>query len=140
MRCTDCIHSKETIPAQLRYVYCSKFEKEMSVTTEFENCQFEESFEYKLKEAIQNYCNNENNWIVAVDKVSLLKALYDKFNIPSFTQDIMASREFDNRVFETLYDSKKKIENTVLVTDWGDEGESREGLLILQKPQEDKKK
>ena len=36
MRCTDCKRSKETIPEQLNYVYCTKYEKEMSVVTEFE--------------------------------------------------------------------------------------------------------
>ena len=39
MRCTDCKYSKETIPAQLRYIYCSKYETEMSTATEFDSIQ-----------------------------------------------------------------------------------------------------
>lgn len=42
MRCTDCCYSKETIPEQLRYVYCTRFKKEVSVTNEFSSCQYEE--------------------------------------------------------------------------------------------------
>lgn len=49
MGCTDCRFSKETIPAQLNYVYCTKFEKEMPTYSEFKKCQYEESDEYKLK-------------------------------------------------------------------------------------------
>lgn len=134
MRCTDCKCSKETIPAQLHYVYCTKYEKEMSVTTEFEACQYKESDEYKLKEAIQNYCNNEDNWIVAVSQLDLLNSLANKFNIPNFIQDIIARRNFENKVFDVLKDSKINLETSSLVTDIGDGGESRECLLILQKP------
>ena len=35
----------------------------MSVAKEFEKCQYEESDEYKLKKAIQDYCNNEDKMI-----------------------------------------------------------------------------
>jgi len=38
MRCTDCNLFKETIPEQIRYVYCSKYQKEMPVWHEFERC------------------------------------------------------------------------------------------------------
>ena len=48
MRCTDCQFSKETIPEQLNYVYCSKFEEEVSVATEFNKCQHDE----KIMEAV----------------------------------------------------------------------------------------
>ena len=134
MRCTDCRYSKETIPAQLHYVYCSKFEKEMSVTTEFDDCQYKETDEYKIKEAIQNYCNNEDNWIVAVDQTNLLNVLADKFGIPNFIQDIVARRKFESKVFEILTDSKIKTETAILVKDIGDGGELRDSLLILQQP------
>lgn len=134
MRCTDCRYSKETIPAQVRYIYCSKFEKEMSVITEFEICQYKETDEYKLKEAIQNYCNNEDNWIVAVDQTSLLNSLGSKFNIPNFIQDIVARRKFEDKVFKALKDSKVSLEIGSLVTNLDDGGESRESLIILQKP------
>ena len=66
----------------------------MSVYTEFRTCQYKESQEYKLKDAIQNYCNNEDNWIIAISKLDLLKTMVRKFNIPSFTQDIIAKRIF----------------------------------------------
>ena len=46
MRCTDCKRSKETIPEQLNYTYCTKYEKEMSVVTEFETCQYEETGDF----------------------------------------------------------------------------------------------
>lgn len=134
MRCTDCRNSKETIPAQVNYIYCSKFEKEMSTATEFETCQYKETEEYKLKEAISNYCNNENSWIVGVDFVNLLKSLESKFNIPSFVQDIKANYDFRDKVNEVLNDSKMKLEKSTLVTLLDDEGEIREGLLILQRP------
>lgn len=52
MRCTACQYSKETIPIQLRYIYCSKYGKEMSIVTNFVKCQYEESEEYKLKQAV----------------------------------------------------------------------------------------
>lgn len=48
MRCTDCRFSKETIPAQVHYVYCTKFKNEMSVAAEFKECQYKESYEYKF--------------------------------------------------------------------------------------------
>lgn len=134
MRCTDCKNSKETIPAQLHYIYCSKFEKEMSVTTEFNDCQYKETDEYKIKEAIQNYCNNEDNWIVAVNQIDLLNSLAIKFNIPNFIQDIIARRKFESKVFEILHDSKVKIKTGTLIESLDDGGESRDGLLILQKP------
>ena len=38
MRCTDCQYAKETIPEQLKYVYCSKYMDEMAVWIEFELC------------------------------------------------------------------------------------------------------
>lgn len=133
MRCTDCIYSKETIPAQLHYVYCSKFKKEMSVVTEFKDCQYKETDEYKLKEAIQNYCNDEGNWIVAVDQINLLNSLANKFDIPNFIQDVIARRRFENEVFRILSDSEIKIETCTLVQEY-DEGEERNSLLILQKP------
>ena len=38
MRCTDCNLYKETIPEQLRYVYCTKHRVEVSVAREFDKC------------------------------------------------------------------------------------------------------
>jgi len=134
MRCTDCKYSKETIPTQKYYVYCSKYEKEVATDKDFETCQYEETDEYKLKKAISDYCNNEDNWIVAVSQYNLLKALAKEFNIPSFVDDIIADRDFNNKVFEVLNDSKVKLGNGVLVTHLDDIGELRESLLILQKP------
>ena len=134
MRCTDCQRAKETIPEQLRYIYCTKHEKEMSVTTEFKTCQYEETDEYKLKVAISNYCNNEDNHIVAINQTDLLNSLSNKFNVPNFIQDIKARREFENKVFGLLKDSKTKIENAVIVTDLGNGGQLRENILILGEP------
>lgn len=135
MRCTDCKLSKETIPEQLHYVYCTKFKKEMSVTTEFETCQYKESDEYKLKEAIQNYFNNEDNWIVAIKQTDLFDSLATKFNIPNFVQDITASRNFEKKVIEALCDSKIKIKTNLMVANLGDGGESRYNVLVIQEPQ-----
>ena len=42
MRCTDCDHAKETIPEQLRYVFCSKYGEEMPTWVEFQNCYYVE--------------------------------------------------------------------------------------------------
>ena len=43
MRCTDCEFMKETIPAQLRYVYCTKHKVEVPTWLEFDmKCQFKE--------------------------------------------------------------------------------------------------
>jgi hypothetical protein len=134
MRCTDCKYSKETIPAQLHYVYCTKFEKEMSVVTEFEICQYKDTEEYKIKEAIQNFCNDENNWIVAIKQLDLLNSLAKNFNIPNFIQDIAARRKFENKVFDILNDSKIKFEKSSLITSFDEGGESRENLIVLQKP------
>ena len=53
MRCDDCKYSKETIPAQLHYVYCAMFKKEMSVTREFNVCQYVEN---ELKNARNELC------------------------------------------------------------------------------------
>lgn len=47
MRCTDCNYAKETIPEQLRYVYCTKLKREVSVTVEFERCQYADVIESK---------------------------------------------------------------------------------------------
>lgn len=134
MRCADCCYSKETIPEQLRYVYCTRFQKEMSVAKEFEKCQYEESDEYKLKKAIQDYCNNEDNWIVAVDQSDLLSTLFCKFKIPTFIDDIKAARAFESKVFEALKDSKINLKTASLATDLEDGGEKRDSLLILQTP------
>ena len=134
MRCTDCNHSKETIPAQVHYIYCTKFEKEMSTATEFETCQYKETDEYKLKVAIQEFCNDEKNWIVAVEACGLLTSLKNKFNVPNLIQDIKASREFEKKVFDILAESKFKVDQAMLVSDLGDGGEERDTLLILQKP------
>ena len=134
MRCTDCQFSKETLPAQLHYIYCTKFKKEMSVTTEFDACQYKESDEYKLKKAIQDYCNNENNWIVAVDQQDFLCALFCEFKIPTFIQDIKAAREFEAKVFEALKDSQVPLKTATLKTDLDDGGEERDEILILQTP------
>lgn len=139
MRCTDCKYSKETIPAQLRYIYCSKYETEMSTATEFDSCQYRNSDEYKLKEAIQNYCNNESNWLIGVSQLDLLNSLANKFNIPDFITDIIARRNFENKVFNILNNSKVKLGNGVLITGSGDGDESRENLLILQNPNENTK-
>lgn len=106
----------------------------MSVTTEFKDCQFKETDEYKIKEAIQNYCNNEANWIVAVNQADLLNSIARKFNIPNFIQDITVRRKFESKVFEALNDSKIKMETCTLIENLDDGGESRDSLLILQKP------
>lgn len=135
MRCTDCKLSKETIPAQLHYVYCTIFKKEMSVTTEFKTCQYKESDEYKLKEAIQNYFNNEDNWIVAIKQTDLFDSLATKFNIPNFVQDITASRNFEKKVIEVLCDSEIKIKTNLMVANLGAGGESRYNVLVIQEPQ-----
>lgn len=134
MRCTDCKLSKETIPAQLNYIYCTKFKKEMSVVTEFENCQYKESNEYKLKKAIQDYCNNEANWIVAIDKNDLLCNLFCEFKIPTFIQDIKAARAFETKVCEALKESEVTLKTASLTTIIDDSGEERDEILILQKP------
>jgi len=134
MRCIDCKHAKETIPEQLHYIYCRKYENEMSVATEFQTCQYEETDAYKLKVAISDYCNNENNWIVAVNQLDLLNSLANNFNVPNFIDDIIARRKFESKVFEVLNDSKIKLETSSLIVNLDDGGESRENLLILQKP------
>lgn len=64
MRCIDCQFSKETIPEQLNYVYCSKFEKEVSVVTEFNKCQHDEKI-------INAFINGE--WCDTNDICRLLK-------------------------------------------------------------------
>ena len=64
VRCTDCQFSKETIPEQLHYVYCSKFEKEVSVVTEFNKCQHDEKI-------INAFINGE--WCDTNDICRLLK-------------------------------------------------------------------
>ena len=134
MRCIDCKYAKETIPEQLHYIFCRKYEKEMSVVTEFQTCQYEETDEYKLKVAISDYCNNENNWIVAVNQLDFLNSLANNFNVPNFIDDIIARRKFESKVFEVLNDSKIKLETSSLIVNLDDGGESRENLLILQKP------
>jgi len=134
MRCTDCNQSKETIPSQVHYIYCTKFEKEMSTATEFETCQYKQTDEYKLKKAIQEFCNDEKNWIVAVEQHSLFTSLKTKFSVPNIIQDIKSSREFEKKVFEILAESNFKIDQSVLVSDLGEGEEERDTLLILQKP------
>jgi len=39
MRCTDCEHSKELVPAQVNYVYCEVKKEEMPTWKEFDKCQ-----------------------------------------------------------------------------------------------------
>lgn len=134
MRCTDCKCSKETIPAQKHYAYCTKYEKEMSTTTEFEDCQYRQTDEYKIKVLIQDFCNNEGNWVVGIGRLDLLNSLANKFNIPNFVQDIKARRNFEKKVFKILNSSKIKLESGVLVRDLGEGEERRDGLFILQKP------
>lgn len=134
MRCTDCNLSKETIPVQLNYVYCTKFKKEMSVVSEFEVCQYKESNEYKLKKAIQDYCTNEANWIVAIDKKDLLCNLFCEFKTPTFIQDIKAARAFESKVFEVLKESEVALKTASLITNLVDGGEERDEILILQTP------
>ena len=53
MRCDDCQHSKETIPAQLRYVYCTVFKKEVPTHREFDVCQH---LEMELQNARNELC------------------------------------------------------------------------------------
>ena len=43
MRCTDCEFSKETIPAQVSYVYCTKQMIEVPTWEEFESCQYRDN-------------------------------------------------------------------------------------------------
>lgn len=62
MRCTDCEFMKETIPAQLHYVYCTKYKIEVptykvEVPTWLEfvmKCQFKEHEEEAQSEACSN--------------------------------------------------------------------------------------
>lgn len=98
MRCTDCIYAKETIPAQLRYVFCEKYRVEISVVSEFDKCQYEESEEYKIKQLITNYCNEEINHIVCVDYDSMCCYVGNKLNIPDAIKNITLYRDFRNKV------------------------------------------
>lgn len=38
MRCTDCKYSKELIPAELHYVYCTIAKENKAVWAEFDKC------------------------------------------------------------------------------------------------------
>lgn len=107
MRCTDCEFAKETIPAQLHYVYCKKYEVEVSVVTEFDQCQYKESEEYKIKQLITEFCNIEKNHIVCVDYDSMCCYVGNKLNIPSAIKSITLYRDFRNKVDEILKQTLK---------------------------------
>lgn len=59
MRCKDCKYSERIIAAESFYVYCSRFEKEMSAEREFKVCQYMESDEYRMEKAIELTTKNK---------------------------------------------------------------------------------
>lgn len=42
MKCVNCEFSKETIPAQEHYIYCTKREEELSAEKAFKTCHYRE--------------------------------------------------------------------------------------------------
>jgi hypothetical protein len=108
MRCTECRYSKELIPQQINYVYCTKYESEMSACTEFDDCQYIHTDEYKIKKIISDYCNNERYQMVAINLDSLVchvgKELYSEKN-----KDIVYKEFYDN-IIHILKSSKMNLD------------------------------
>jgi hypothetical protein len=100
---------KETIPAQVHYIYCTKFKKEMSVAKEFEKCQYEESDEYKIKLLISEYCNNEKNQIIIFNLQDLINQIINRMKPANVMKSKILYQEYSQKIKNILNESDLPI-------------------------------
>ena len=112
MRCTDCKHSKELIPAEQHFMFCNKYRITVGTENLFDECWYRTTEEYKIKQLIESYCNKELNHIVCVDYDSLCRYVANNLDTPDATEFLrgMAYYKLRTRIDQLLKQTLKPYE------------------------------